>query len=41
LRAELFMAAMLLACAITIVVWLWPERALLQREPQTVSETGD
>jgi cytochrome c oxidase subunit I len=41
LRAELFTAAMLLACAITIVVWLWPERALLQREPQTVSETGD
>lgn len=40
LRAGIFTAAALLACAVTIVVWLWPERALIQREPQTVTDAG-
>jgi cytochrome c oxidase subunit 1/cytochrome c oxidase subunit I+III len=33
-------AAMLMmaGCAVSIVVWLWPERALIQREPAPVEE---
>jgi hypothetical protein len=41
LHAVLFTAAMLLGCAVSIIVWLWPERALIQREPQTVSDRGE
>ena len=26
--------------AVSIVVWLWPERALIQREPVTVHDAG-
>jgi cell division protein FtsL len=37
----LFTAAMLLGCAVSIIVWLWPERKLIQREPQTVRDRGD
>jgi len=36
-----FTAAMLAGCAVSIVIWLWPERSLIQREPQTVSDSGD
>ena len=41
LHAVWFTAAMLAGCAVSIVVWLWPERSLIQREPQTVSDSGD
>jgi cytochrome c oxidase subunit 1/cytochrome c oxidase subunit I+III len=30
--------AMTLACGLAIAVWLWPRRALIQREPQPVEE---
>jgi len=33
-------AAMLLGCAASIVVWLWPERGLIQREPRRVHDAG-
>ncbi|MEQ5844377.1 cytochrome c oxidase subunit I (plasmid) [Paraburkholderia acidicola] len=35
LRAWVLAAAALAGCAVTIAVWLWPERALIQREPGT------
>jgi len=41
LHAVLFTVAMLLGCAVSIIVWLWPERKLIQREPQTVRDRGD
>jgi cytochrome c oxidase subunit 1/cytochrome c oxidase subunit I+III len=31
---------MLAGCAVSIVVWLWPERALIQREPVAVRDAG-
>jgi cytochrome c oxidase subunit 1/cytochrome c oxidase subunit I+III len=31
-------AIMTAACAVSIAVWLWPERALIQREPAPVKE---
>ncbi|WP_225032020.1 cytochrome c oxidase subunit I [Paraburkholderia sp. XV] len=33
-------ATMLLGCAASLVVWLWPERGLIQREPRRVHEAG-
>lgn len=30
--------AMSLACGVSIVVWLWPRRELVQREPMPVEE---
>jgi cytochrome c oxidase subunit I+III len=36
-----FAAAMLAGCGVCIVAWLWPERALIQREPQTVRDAGN
>lgn len=33
--------AMLAGCAASIIVWLWPERALIQREPAVVHDAGD
>jgi len=33
-------ATMLLGCAASLVVWLWPERGLIQREPRRVHEVG-
>ncbi|CAN7611471.1 cytochrome c oxidase subunit I [Trinickia sp. LjRoot230] len=35
-RAWVFTALMLAACAVAIIVWLWPERRLMQREPKPV-----
>jgi cytochrome c oxidase subunit 1/cytochrome c oxidase subunit I+III len=35
-----FAAAMLVGCAASIIVWLWPERSLIQREPQHVQDAG-
>lgn len=29
------------ACAVSILVWLWPERLLIQREPRPVHDAGD
>lgn len=40
LHAVWFTVAMLLGCAVSIIVWLWPQRSLIQREPQTVSDRG-
>ncbi|MBN3758332.1 cytochrome c oxidase subunit I [Paraburkholderia sp. Tr-20389] len=40
LLAWWFAAAMLLGCAVSVVVWLWPERSLIQREPQRVRDAG-
>jgi cytochrome c oxidase subunit I+III len=40
LRAWGFAAAMLLGCAVSIAIWLWPERSLIQREPQRVHDAG-
>jgi cytochrome c oxidase subunit I+III len=31
---------MVAACGISVLVWLWPRRLLIQREPQPVEETG-
>jgi cytochrome c oxidase subunit 1/cytochrome c oxidase subunit I+III len=36
-RAWVFTGLMLAACAISLIVWLWPERALIQREPEPAS----
>ncbi|MEX3936208.1 cytochrome c oxidase subunit I [Paraburkholderia phymatum] len=41
LLAWWLVAAMLLGCAASIVVWLWPERSLIQREPQRVRDAGE
>jgi len=38
LHSVWLVAAMLAACAVAIAVWLWPERALIQREPQPVHD---
>jgi cytochrome c oxidase subunit 1/cytochrome c oxidase subunit I+III len=35
-----FAASMLVGCAVSIIVWLWPERSLIQREPQHVQDAG-
>ncbi|WP_233860359.1 cytochrome c oxidase subunit I [Paraburkholderia sp. HD33-4] len=35
-----FAASMLVGCAASIIVWLWPERSLIQREPQHVQDAG-
>jgi cytochrome c oxidase subunit 1/cytochrome c oxidase subunit I+III len=40
LGAWIFAGTMLAGCAASIVVWLWPERALIQREPAAVHEAG-
>jgi cytochrome c oxidase subunit 1/cytochrome c oxidase subunit I+III len=40
LGAWTFAGAMLAGCAVSIVVWLWPERALVQREPVAVQDAG-
>ncbi|HEY4297883.1 MAG TPA: cytochrome ubiquinol oxidase subunit I, partial [Paraburkholderia sp.] len=40
LGAWIFAGAMLAGCAVSIVVWLWPERGLIQREPVTVHDVG-
>ncbi|MEM5382775.1 cytochrome c oxidase subunit I [Paraburkholderia phymatum] len=40
LLAWWLVAAMLVGCAASIVVWLWPERSLIQREPQRVRDAG-
>jgi cytochrome c oxidase subunit 1/cytochrome c oxidase subunit I+III len=37
LRSWIFTGLMLAACAASIVVWLWPERSLVQREPKKVT----
>ncbi|MEM5436818.1 cytochrome c oxidase subunit I [Paraburkholderia diazotrophica] len=41
LLAWWLVAAMLVGCAASIVVWLWPERSLIQREPQRVRDAGN
>ena len=41
LLAWWFAAAMLIGCAASLVVWLWPERSLIQREPQRVQDAGN
>jgi cytochrome c oxidase subunit 1/cytochrome c oxidase subunit I+III len=41
MSAWTFAGAMLMGCAVSIIVWLWPERALIQREPATVHDSGD
>jgi cytochrome c oxidase subunit 1/cytochrome c oxidase subunit I+III len=38
LLAWWFAVAMLLGCAASIILWLWPERSLIQREPRRVRE---
>jgi len=40
LHAWWFTAAMLAASAVSLIAWLWPERALIQREPDPVSDAG-
>ena len=40
LSAWVFVGAMLLGCAVSIIAWLWPERALIQREPVSVEDAG-
>lgn len=40
MSAWIFAGAMLAGCAVSIIVWLWPERALIQREPATVHDAG-
>jgi len=40
LLAWWWVAAMLAGCAISIIVWLWPERGLIQREPRRVHDAG-
>jgi len=40
LAAWLFAGAMLAGCAVSIIVWLWPERELIQREPVAVHDAG-
>jgi cytochrome c oxidase subunit 1/cytochrome c oxidase subunit I+III len=39
-HAVWFTAAMLFGCAVSIVIWLWPEKRLIQREPHTVMDSG-
>jgi cytochrome c oxidase subunit 1/cytochrome c oxidase subunit I+III len=41
LLAWWFAAAMLLGCTASLVVWLWPERSLIQREPRRVHDAGN
>jgi cytochrome c oxidase subunit 1/cytochrome c oxidase subunit I+III len=31
---------MVAACGAAILVWLWPERLLIQREPEPVRDAG-
>ena len=33
-------SAMLFGCAVAIIVWLWPERELIQREPVAIHDAG-
>lgn len=40
LHAWIATAAMVAACGASIVVWLWPERLLIQREPLPVKDAG-
>jgi cytochrome c oxidase subunit 1/cytochrome c oxidase subunit I+III len=40
LGAWIFAGAMLAGCAVSIVIWLWPERELIQREPVAVHDAG-
>ena len=40
LHAWWFTAAMLAASAASLIAWLWPERALIQREPNPVHDAG-
>jgi cytochrome c oxidase subunit I len=40
LTAWVFVGAMLAGCAVSIIAWLWPERALVQREPVAVEDAG-
>jgi cytochrome c oxidase subunit I+III len=40
LHAWIATAAMVAACGVSIAVWLWPERLLIQREPQPVEDAG-
>ncbi|GAB6850113.1 cytochrome c oxidase subunit I [Paraburkholderia kururiensis] len=39
-RAWVFTGLMALGCAVSIVVWLWPRRQLVQREPYRVMGAG-
>jgi cytochrome c oxidase subunit I len=40
LHAWWFAAVMLVASSLSVIVWLWPERGLLQREPHPVHDEG-
>ncbi|TCT10180.1 cytochrome c oxidase subunit I [Paralcaligenes ureilyticus] len=40
-HAWIFAGLMVAACAVSILIWLWPERLLIQREPQTVQDAGE
>ncbi|GAB2907752.1 cytochrome c oxidase subunit I [Paralcaligenes ginsengisoli] len=40
-RAWIFTGLMAAACAVSILIWLWPERLLIQREPQPVRDAGE
>jgi hypothetical protein len=40
LGAWIFASVMLAGCAVSIIAWLWPERALIQREPAAVHDAG-
>jgi cytochrome c oxidase subunit 1/cytochrome c oxidase subunit I+III len=40
LRAWVFTGLMALGCAVSLVVWLWPRRQLVQREPYRVTGAG-
>lgn len=41
LHAWVATGALIAACGVSILVWLWPERLLIQREPQPVQDAGD
>lgn len=41
LHAWAFAALAALGCGVSIAAWLWPERLLVQREPQPVRDAGD
>jgi cytochrome c oxidase subunit 1/cytochrome c oxidase subunit I+III len=41
LHGWIFAGLMVVACGISILVWLWPERLLIQREPRAVQDAGE
>lgn len=41
LHAWVLTGFMVVASGVAIVMWLWPERLLIQREPQPVRDVGD